>query len=56
MTIIVSAVLASSAFEPIGIWFLAIIGFALFFRKLKGSNNPISNGLVFGFVLNAIVL
>ena len=56
VTIIVSAVLASSAFEPIGIWFLAIIGFALFFRKLKGSNNPISNGLVFGFVLNAIVL
>ena len=56
MTIIVSAVLASSAFEPIGMWFLAIIGFALFFRKLKGSNNPISNGLVFGFVLNAIVL
>ena len=56
VTIFVSAVLASSAFEPIGIWFLAIIGFALFFRKLQVSNNPISQSLFFGFVLNAIVL
>ena len=56
VTIFVSAVLASSAFEPIGIWFLAIIGFTLFFRKLKSSHNPISQSLFFGFVLNAIVL
>jgi apolipoprotein N-acyltransferase len=56
VAIFVSAVLASSAFEPIGIWFLAIFGFALFFRRLQVSNNAISHSLFFGFVLNAIVL
>jgi apolipoprotein N-acyltransferase len=51
-----AAFLASAAFEPIGLWFLAIFGFALFFRKLSGSNNPVVHSLIFGFTLNAIIL
>ncbi len=54
--IIFSAFLASAAFEPIGVWFLAIFGFALFFRKLNTSRRPILQSFIFGFVLNAIVL
>ena len=34
VTVFISAFLASAAFEPIGIWYAAIVGFALFFRKL----------------------
>lgn len=56
VTIFISALFASSAFEPIGIWYLAILGFALFFRKLRQSERPMLHSLVFGFTLNAIVL
>ena len=53
---LIAAFLASAAFEPIGFWFLAIAGFALFFRKLGGSNRPIIHSFIFGFTLSAIVL
>jgi len=56
VTIFLSAFLASAAFEPIGIWFLAVIGFALFFRKLTITRSPVIQSFIFGFVLNAIVL
>ena len=56
VTVFISAFLASAAFEPIGIWYAAIVGFALFFRKLRSSNNPLRHSLFFGFILNAIVL
>ena len=56
VTVLISAFLASAAFEPIGIWYAAIVGFALFFRKLRSSNNPLRHSLFFGFILNAIVL
>lgn len=56
VTILFAAFLASAAFEPIGIWFLAILGFTLFFRKLATTRRPISESFVFGFLLNAIVL
>ena len=51
-----AAFLASAAFEPIGLWFLAIFGFALFFRKLADSDRPVIHSFIFGFTLNAIVL
>lgn len=54
--ILIAAFLASAAFEPIGLWFLAIFGFALFFRKLSDSDRPVLQSLVFGLTLNAIVL
>ena len=56
VTILIAAFLVSAAFEPIGIWYLAIFGFTLFFRKLRNSSRPISHSFLFGFVLNAIVL
>jgi apolipoprotein N-acyltransferase len=56
VTILIAAFLASAAFEPIGFWFLGIFGFALFFRKLSGSNSPVVHSLIFGFTLNAIIL
>jgi apolipoprotein N-acyltransferase len=56
VNILLAAFLASAAFEPIGIWYLAIVGFALYLRKLTNSDRPLLHSLVFGFVLNAIVL
>lgn len=56
VTILIAALFASSAFEPIGIWYLAILGFAIFFRKLRNSAKPILHSFIFGLILNAIVL
>ena len=56
VTVLVAAFLASAAFEPIGLWFLALFGFALFFRKLINSDRPVIHSFIFGFTLNAIVL
>jgi len=54
--ILLAAFLASAAFEPIGIWYLAIFGLAIYLRALKTSARPILHSLAFGFILNAIVL
>ena len=51
-----AAFLASAAFEPIGLWFLAIFGFALYLRKMQTVRKPTLYSFVFGFLLNAIVL
>ena len=56
MTTLFAAFLASAAFEPIGLWFLAIFGFTLFFFKLASSDRPVIHSFIFGFTLNAIVL
>ena len=56
VTTLFAAFLASAAFEPIGLWFLAIFGFALFFFKLTSSDRPVIESFIFGFTLNAIVL
>jgi len=56
VAIILAAFLASAAFEPIGIWFLAPIGLAILFRKLVSTRHPIIESFIFGFLFNAIVL
>jgi apolipoprotein N-acyltransferase len=56
VTVIVSGFLASAAFEPIGLWFFAIIGFALFLRKLSSTSYPIVSSFLFGLALNGLVL
>ena len=56
MTMFIAAFLASAAFEPIGLWFSALFGFALFFRKLMKSDRPVIHSFIFGLALNAIVL
>jgi len=54
--IVLAALLASAAFEPIGIWYLAILGFAIFLRTLRVNTRPILHSVAFGFILNSIVL
>lgn len=54
--ILLAAFLASAAFEPIGIWYLAILGFAIYLRALGTSSKPLLHSLAFGFILNSIVL
>ena len=51
-----AAFLVSAAFEPIGIWYLAVIGLTLYLQKLRSSSRPLLHSLAFGFILNAIVL
>ena len=56
MILLISALLVSAAFEPIGLWYLALVGYALFFRGLSKSRRPILASFIFGAVLNGIVL
>ena len=56
VALILSAVIVSAAFEPIGIWYAAIVGYALFFHALAKSRKPIASAFIFGLIANAIVL
>ena len=56
MIFALSALLVSAAFEPIGLWYLALVGYALFFRGLSKSRRPVLVSFLFGAVLNGIVL
>ena len=56
MTFLLSAPLVSAAFEPIGHWYLALVGYALFFRGLTKSRRPVLASFIFGVILNGIVL
>ena len=54
--IALSAFLASAAFAPIAVWFLGVIGYSLFLRKISKSHRPLWHAFAFGFIYNAIVL
>jgi apolipoprotein N-acyltransferase len=56
VNLLLSSFLVSAAFEPIGAWYLAIFGYALFLRKLSKSNQPIISSFLFGALVNGIVL
>jgi len=56
VVIFLAAFLASAAFAPIGIWYLAVLGYALLLRKLSTTSQPIWLAFLFGLVYNAIVL
>ena len=56
VNLLLSSFLISASYEPIGIWYLAVIGFALFFRKLSKTNFPILFSFLFGALVNGIVL
>lgn len=56
MILLIASILGSAAFEPIGLWYLAPVGFAIYFRKLTKTHRPVSGSFLFGAVLNAIVL
>ena len=54
--LLLSALLVSAAFEPIGLWYLALVGYALLFNRLSKSRRPVLTAFVFGLILNGIVL
>jgi len=56
VALLLSGFLVSAAFEPIGIWYLAVIGYSLFFRGLRKSRRPVLFAVLFGAVVNGIVL
>lgn len=56
MILLIASILGSAAFEPIGLWYLAPVGFAIYFRKLTKTHRPVIGSFLFGAVLNAIVL
>ena len=56
MILLIASILGSAAFEPIGLWYLAPVGFAIYFRKLTKTHRPVFDSFLFGVVLNAIVL
>jgi apolipoprotein N-acyltransferase len=56
VVIALAACLASAAFAPVGLWYLAIIGYALLFHKIGKSEKAIWHFFLFGFIHNAIVL
>jgi len=54
--LLIASILGSAAFEPIALWYLAPVGFAIYFRKLTKTHRPVIGSFLFGAVLNAIVL
>lgn len=56
VVLVLSALIVSAAFEPIGIWYAAIVGYALFLHVLSKSRTPIASAFLFGLLVNAIVL
>lgn len=56
VVIALAACLASAAFAPIGLWYLAIIGYSLLFRKIAKGERAIWYLFLFGLIYNAIVL
>jgi apolipoprotein N-acyltransferase len=54
--IALSAFLASAAFAPIGVWYLGILGYSLFLRKIAKSHRQLWHAFAFGFIYNTIVL
>jgi apolipoprotein N-acyltransferase len=51
-----AAFLASAAFAPLSNWFLGVLGYSLFLRKISKSHRPVVHAFIFGFIYNAIVL
>lgn len=56
VTIFIAAFLVSAAFAPISIWYLAIIGYSLFLRRLAKSARPIAESFLFGLISSALIL
>lgn len=56
MIIALAAFLVSAAFAPIGLWYLGVLGYSLFLKKISSSRNQLWHAFAFGFIYNAIVL
>jgi len=53
---VLAAFLASAAFAPIGIWYFAVLGYAILLRKITKTDRPIWHLFLFGLFYNATVL
>jgi apolipoprotein N-acyltransferase len=51
-----AAFLASAAFAPLSNWFLGVLGYSFFLRKISKSHRPVVHAFIFGLIYNAIVL
>jgi apolipoprotein N-acyltransferase len=53
---VLSGVIFSLSFKPVGLWFAAPIAFSLLFYILQRRSQPIISALVFAFISNLVVL
>lgn len=56
LTTVLGAVILSTGFAPLGLWFSAPISYALYLKVLERDKNLLFNSFLFGFVANAIIL
>ncbi len=53
---LIGALAVALSFKPVGLWFLAPIGYALFMKALLTTRRRFLVGLSFGFLANSIIL
>lgn len=53
---LIAALCVAGSFDPLGIWFLAPIGYALWIHSLVHDHHQVRNTLIFGFASNALIL
>ena len=53
---LIAALCVAGSFEPLGFWFLAPIGYALWIHSLVHDHHQVRNTLIFGFISNALIL
>jgi apolipoprotein N-acyltransferase len=53
---LIAALCVAGSFEPLGFWFLAPIGYALWIHSLVRDHHHVRNTLIFGFISNALIL
>lgn len=56
LVVIIAALAMACSFEPVGIWFLAPIAYALLLTLLRNQRDAISLVFIFGFLSNLIIL
>lgn len=53
---ILAALILSTGFAPLGLWFAVPIAYAIYLKVLNQKSNLLLNSFLFGFVANAIIL
>lgn len=56
LTTVLGAVILSTGFAPLGLWFSVPISYAFYLKVLERDKNLLFNSFIFGFVANAIIL
>jgi len=51
-----AALIFSTGFAPLGLWFAIPIAYAIYLKILSHANNLLLNSFLFGFIANAIIL